>query len=290
MIKRRVTEYQVRQTSLNQPGLSDPVGARQRVRAGLLGLGPLQPIFEDDAVEEILVNRYSLVYVVVDGIFYEAQGVRFGSEEELKQFAIRLIQRAGGQLDEAHPLADVSLPDGSRLHAGIPSVAALGTTLALRKFVLRSRSLEELVHPLGVLSEEVAAFLTACVRAGLNLLISGRTGSGKSTLLNALGAVLRVRPQERFLLIEDQRELDLPVTVPDLILYQTRERMPTGSARLPPRNSCAAVSARVPRASSSAKFGRQSPSTCSMPWIAGILACALCTRRVRRQHWSDSSI
>jgi pilus assembly protein CpaF len=228
LIKRRVTEYQVRQTSLNLAGLNDPVGARQRLRAGLLGLGPLQPIFEDDAVEEILVNRYSLVYVVVDGIFYEAQGVRFGSEDELKQFAIRLVQRAGGQLDEAHPLADVSLPDGSRLHAAIPPVAALGTTLALRKFVLRNRSLEELVHPLGVLTEEVAAFLTACVRAGLNLLISGRTGSGKSTLLNALGAVLRVRPQERFLLIEDQRELDLPVTVPDLILYQTRDRNADG--------------------------------------------------------------
>jgi pilus assembly protein CpaF len=188
----------------------------------------LQPIFDDESVEEILVNRYSLIYVVVDGIFYEAQGVRFGSEDEFKQFAIRLVQRAGGQLDDAHPLADVSLPDGSRLHAGIPPVAALGTTLSLRKFVLRNRSLEELVHPLGVLTEEVAAFLSACVQAGLNLLISGRTGSGKSTLLNALGASLRVRPQERFLLIEDQRELDLPVTVPDLILYQTREKNADG--------------------------------------------------------------
>jgi pilus assembly protein CpaF len=169
------------------------------------GLGPLEPLLRDAAVDEVMVNGPGAVWVERGGRV-ERAAVAFASESELRHAIERILAPLGRRVDEASPLVDARLPDGSRVNVVIPPLALDGPILTIRRFRRRGFSADELVEA-GTLNPPLRDFLAQCVRARLNLLASGGTGSGKTTTLNALSAFI---PEgERIVTVEDAAELRL---------------------------------------------------------------------------------
>jgi pilus assembly protein CpaF len=169
------------------------------------GLGPLEPLLGDPAVDEVMVNGPGAVWVERAGRV-ERAAVAFGSEAELRHAIERILAPLGRRVDEASPLVDARLPDGSRVNVVIPPLALEGPILTIRRFRRRGFSADELIEA-GTLNPPLRDFLARCVRARLNLLVSGGTGTGKTTTLNALSAFI---PEgERIVTVEDAAELRL---------------------------------------------------------------------------------
>src|SRR5438105_7201295 len=175
---------------------------------------------DDPRVEEIIVNGPLRVFTIRDGRKEQTAGVYFDNDDELRQLVRRVVSSAGRRLDEAAPMVDVRLRDGSRLNAVIPPASTRWTSVTVRKFVLRAQSLQDMVK-LGALSAAAAEFLDASVQAGVNILVSGQTGSGKTTLLNALGASI-AGLDERVVTVEEVPELQLDRRLPDCVALQAR--------------------------------------------------------------------
>jgi pilus assembly protein CpaF len=171
----------------------------------LTGLGPLEPLLRDGSISDILVNTFSTVYVERGGKL-ELTAVRFTDDDHLLRIINRIVARVGRRVDESSPMVDARLPDGSRVNAIIPPLAIDGPVLSIRRFGVSPLKAKDLIA-LGTLSPDCLAFLAACVKAKLNILISGGTGTGKTTLLNALSAF--VPGGERIVTIEDSAELQL---------------------------------------------------------------------------------
>ena len=171
----------------------------------LTGLGPLEPLLADPSISDILVNTYATVYIERGGKL-EATPIRFGNNEHLMQIINRIVSRVGRRVDETSPMVDARLPDGSRVNAIIPPLALDGPVLSIRRFGVKPLRIRDLVAN-GAVTVEAAGFLGACVKAKLNLLISGGTGAGKTTLLNALSSFIPA--EERIVTIEDSAELQL---------------------------------------------------------------------------------
>ena len=170
-----------------------------------VGLGPLEELLADPAVEEVMVNGHELVYVERHGRI-ERTAVRFPSEGALRDAIERILTPLGRRVDELSPMVDARLEDGSRVHVVIPPLAVDGPTLSIRRFSAARPGPRELVE-LGTLTEELHDQLAAAVGARRSVLVSGGTGSGKTTLLNALSAF--IDPDERVITIEDAAELRL---------------------------------------------------------------------------------
>ncbi|HZU20117.1 MAG TPA: CpaF family protein [Gaiellaceae bacterium] len=171
----------------------------------IVGYGPLEPYLRDPTVSEVMVNGRDQIFVERAGLI-EDTGQSFVDDDHVLRIIDRIVSQVGRRVDEASPMVDARLPDGSRVNAIIPPLALRGPALTIRKFSRETLTLERLVD-LGTLSPEAAEFLTLCVRGKLNILISGGTGTGKTTLLNALSAF--VPAQERIVTIEDAAELQL---------------------------------------------------------------------------------
>lgn len=180
---------------------------RQRVVVDVLndvaGLGPLQPLLEDEAVTEIMVNGPGSTFVERAGMLEEL-GSLFESDEQIRIAVDRIISPLGRRVDERSPMVNARLPSGYRVNAVIPPIALDGTTLTIRKFSDRISSLEHLVR-LGSLPEWYARLLSFAVRLRQDLAVAGGTGSGKTTLLNALSCEIPI--SERIVTIEDSAEL-----------------------------------------------------------------------------------
>jgi pilus assembly protein CpaF len=169
------------------------------------GLGPLEPLLSDPSVDEVMVNGPGEVYVERRGRI-EPTGVSFGGEAELRHAIERILAPLGRRVDEASPLCDARLGDGSRVNVVIPPLALDGPCLTVRRFRHEGYSLRELVE-LGTLPGEVADLLALCVAARAAVLVSGGTGSGKTTTLGALSGA--IPGEERIVTIEDAAELRL---------------------------------------------------------------------------------
>ncbi|GAA4066474.1 CpaF family protein [Agromyces indicus] len=175
------------------------------IGADVLGLGPLEGLLADDSVTEIMVNRHDQIYVERHGRLYES-ALRFTGEPQLRRVIERIVARVGRRIDEASPLVDARLEDGSRVNAIIPPLAVNGASLTVRKFAATPFTYEDLVT-FGTMTREAATVLDAAVRAKLNIIVSGGTGTGKTTLLNVLSAF--IPGDERIITIEDAVELQL---------------------------------------------------------------------------------
>ena len=171
----------------------------------LTGLGPLEPFFKDPTVSDVLVNTYKNIYVERRGLLYKTKG-RFTDNAHLRNIIDRIISRVGRRIDESMPMVDARLADGSRVNAIIPPLALDGPILSIRRFAVTPLKIEDLVN-YKTITPEIATFLAGCVRAKLNIMISGGTGSGKTTLLNVLSAF--IPDNERIITIEDSAELQL---------------------------------------------------------------------------------
>jgi len=177
----------------------------RRVLLLATGLGPLEPLLSDPSVDEVMVNGPGEVYVERHGQI-EPTGVSFGGEAELMHAIERILAPLGRRVDEASPLCDARLPDGSRVNVVIPPLALDGPCLTVRRFRHEGYSLRELVE-LGTLPGEVSELLALCVAARAAVLVSGGTGSGKTTTLGALSGA--IPGEERIVTIEDAAELRL---------------------------------------------------------------------------------
>jgi pilus assembly protein CpaF len=169
------------------------------------GLGPLEPLLADPAVDEVMVNGPDAVYVERSGRL-ERTAVRFDDEAELMHAVERILAPVGRRVDEASPLCDARLADGSRVNVVIPPLAVDAPCLTIRRFRRHGFSLRDLVAN-GTLTRALAEFLALCVTARASILVSGGTGSGKTTTLNALSGA--IPGEERIVTIEDAAELRL---------------------------------------------------------------------------------
>jgi len=171
----------------------------------LLGLGPLEPLLQDETVTDILINTHSSVYVERGGKL-ELTETRFQDTKHLVRIINKIVSAVGRRVDESQPMVDARLADGSRVNAIIPPLAVDGPLVSIRKFSKKPIHMNRLVE-LNSLTPEMAQILSAIVKARRNVLISGGTGSGKTTLLNALSAY--IDDEERIVTIEDSAELQL---------------------------------------------------------------------------------
>ncbi|MGH2658966.1 MAG: CpaF family protein [Actinomycetota bacterium] len=192
--------------------------AAQELFNHLFRLGPLQPLLDDDSVEEVVVNAPARGFVVRAGGEKEEFAPGFASDEEVRSLLARIISRAGRRIDDASPAVDVRLPDGARLHALLPPLARR-PCLTIRRHRMVAGSLDDLVG-LGTATPELVAFLRRAVAGGLNVLVSGGTASGKTTTLNALGSA--IPPTERVVTIEETAELRLEGLLPDCVALEAR--------------------------------------------------------------------
>ena len=174
----------------------------------VFGLGPLEPLLQDPTISDILVTTPKLVYVERAGKLYRTP-VEFKDDAHLLRIIEKIVSRVGRRVDESSPLVDARLPDGSRVNAAIPPVAVDGPLLSIRRFGRHGMKGEDLVTKLS-LTEGMLELLKSCVKARLNILISGGTGAGKTTLLNALSSY--IPEDERIVTIEDAAELRLQQT------------------------------------------------------------------------------
>ncbi|MBP1232240.1 pilus assembly protein CpaF [Arthrobacter sp. PvP102] len=171
----------------------------------VMGLGPLQRLLEDPAVTEIMVNRCDQIYVERHG-HLSLTGSQFSSDDHLRKVIERIVSKVGRRIDESSPLVDARLEDGSRVNAIIPPLAVNGPSLTIRKFSHVPLTVQNLID-WGSMTPEMAELLSACVRARLNIIVSGGTGTGKTTLLNVLSSF--IPEEDRIVTIEDAVELQL---------------------------------------------------------------------------------
>jgi pilus assembly protein CpaF len=182
----------------------------------LFGLGPLEPLLSDPTISDILVNSYSNVFIERHGKL-EKTIISFKDDEHLMRVIERIVSTVGRRIDEAQPMVDARLPDGSRVNAIIPPLAIDGPVLSIRRFGADPLRMPALIEN-GALTREIAILFEMCVRARLNIIISGGTGAGKTTLLNALSAY--IPSDERIVTIEDSAELQMQQ--PHVVRLETR--------------------------------------------------------------------
>jgi len=177
----------------------------QELVNNLIGYGPINPLLLDPDVSEVMVNGPHRVYVERKGKI-ELTDVQFRDDEQVMHIIEKIVAPLGRRIDESSPMVDARLPDGSRVNAIIPPLALNGPTITIRKFSKDPFQIDDLVG-FGTLSKEMAVFIEACVKARLNIFISGGTGSGKTTTLNVLSSF--IPNDERIITIEDAAELQL---------------------------------------------------------------------------------
>ena len=177
----------------------------EQITAEILGLGPLEPLLQDDTLTEIMVNGAKNIYVERKGKLHRVP-VTFESNEHVMRIIDRIVAPLGRRIDESSPYVDARLMDGSRVNAVVPPISLVGPTLTIRKFSKNPITIEQLIQ-FGSITPESIQFLKACVEARLNIVISGGTGSGKTTLLNVMSSF--IPSDERILTIENAAEVQL---------------------------------------------------------------------------------
>ena len=197
----------VRQHLATETGISreDRERLATELADDILGYGPLERLLSDDSITEIMVNGPTDIWIERQGRLFETT-VRFTDDSHLRRIINKIVAQIGRRIDEASPMVDARLPDGSRVNAIIPPLSLSGPLLTIRKFSKKRLTLDDMVN-LGTLSTGAVEFLRMCVNAELNIMVSGGTGSGKTTLLNALSSAIPDR--DRIVTIEDAAELQL---------------------------------------------------------------------------------
>ena len=171
----------------------------------LINYGPISPLLRADDITEVMINGPDLIFVEHEGKLFET-GIRFFNDQHLLSVIQRIVEPLGRHIDEASPMVDARLPDGSRVNAIIPPLAIDGALVTIRKFAKNKLTTEDLID-YGSLTDEMAQFLSFAVKYKQNIIISGGTGSGKTTLLNVLSQFIPL--DERLVTIEDSAELKL---------------------------------------------------------------------------------
>ena len=196
----------------------------------MVGLGPLEPLLQDNEISDILVNGYAETYIERRGKLVRT-GVKFHDDQHLLRVINRIVARVGRRIDESSPMVDARLPDGSRVNAVIGPLAIDGPTLCIRRFGGFGNEISQLMLR-GTLTPEMVAFMRAAVGSRLNILISGGTSSGKTTLLNCFSSF--IPEDERIVTIEDAAELRLQQ--PHIVRLESRPSNVEGKGEVTQRD------------------------------------------------------
>jgi pilus assembly protein CpaF len=223
LVSEIATEQKVQLNEIEEAGLA------AELTDDMIGLGPLEPLLQDDTVTDILVNGPSDVYVERSGKL-ERTPARFRDTQHVVNIAQRIASAIGRRIDEASPMVDARLADGSRVNIVLPPLVLNGGTISIRKFPKQNITLEQMVRQANI-SSTMAQFLDIAARCRINVLISGGTGSGKTTLLNAVSR--HIDTDERIITIEDAVELRLQQ--PHIVQMETRPPNIEGVGHIPQR-------------------------------------------------------
>jgi pilus assembly protein CpaF len=223
-VKELLAETKIQLNFIEQRALVDSL------IADMLGLGPLEPLLEDESINDIMVNGAKQVYIERRGRL-ELADVQFRDDQHVMNVITRIVTRIGRRIDESSPLADARLADGSRVNVIIPPLAIDGPSISIRKFSKKTITLDTMAAQ-GNISPAMATLLKIAARCRLNVLISGGTGSGKTTLLNAMSRM--IDPAERTVTIEDAAELQLQQ--PHVVRLETRPPNLEGSGEITMRD------------------------------------------------------
>jgi pilus assembly protein CpaF len=194
------------------------------VVSSIRGLGILDHLLSDEKITEIMVNSYDVIFIEREGLIHRTK-LKFESKNQLEDVIQRIVGRAGREVNQANPIVDARLSDGSRVNVVLPPISLNGPVLTIRKFSDEPFTVERLIK-LGSLSVEAAQKLEMLVRAKYNIFISGGTNSGKTTFLNALAGF--IPKDERIVSIEDSAELRLS-GIENLIRLETRNANSSGA-------------------------------------------------------------
>lgn len=207
---------------------ADVAQVSQTVQHAISGFGPLQPFFDDDTVEEIWVNEPGRVFVARGGLSELTPVVMTAGQ--VRDVVERMLRWSGRRLDLSQPFVDATLPDGSRLHVVIPDVTREHWAINVRRFVVKPRSVHDLVMT-GTLTHHAAEFLEASVVSGCNVIVAGATQAGKTTLLNAMLGSVPARER----IISCEEVFEVRCDHPDWVAMQTRDASLEGTGEIPLR-------------------------------------------------------
>jgi len=199
----------------------------QQVYSSIRGFGLLDSIMNDDTITEVMINGPENVFIEQSGRLFKMDK-QFESQRRLEDVIQRIVGLAGREVNQANPICDTRLPDGSRVNVVLPPIALCGPTVTIRKFSKTPMTIEKLIQ-YGSLTEEIAEKLELLVKAKYNIFISGGTGSGKTTFLNALSNY--IPKDERVITIEDSAELQI-AGVDNLVSLETRNANTSGSGEI----------------------------------------------------------
>ncbi len=207
--------------------IAERIGIAKKLFNSIRGFGILNNIMEDDDVTEIMINGYNNIFIEKKGQIHRCEE-SFESEEKLNDVIQRIVGKAGREVNQANPIVDTRLPNGSRVNVVLPPISLKGATVTIRKFSKNPMTIEKLIEYKSI-TEEVAKLLENLVKAKYNIFISGGTGSGKTTFLNALSNF--IPKGERLITIEDSAELQI-VGIENLVSLETRNANTTGVGEL----------------------------------------------------------
>lgn len=207
--------------------IEQKVSIVQQVYSSIRGFGLLDTIITDDTITEVMINGPENIFIEQNGHLYK-MNKQFESQRRLEDIIQRIVGLAGREVNQANPICDTRLPDGSRVNVVLPPIALCGPTITIRKFSKTPMTIEKLIQ-YGSITQEIADKLELLVRAKYNIFISGGTGSGKTTFLNALSNY--IPHDERVITIEDSAELQI-TGVDNLVSLETRNANASGSGQI----------------------------------------------------------
>ena len=204
--------------------IEERVDITERIFNSIRGLGLLDSIIKDDQITEVMINGPNDIFIEKDGTLFKLEQ-KFDDEKQLEDIIQKIVGQAGREVNQANPIVDTRLPDGSRVNVVLPPISLNGATVTIRKFSKTPMTIEQLLK-YGSITREVAHVLEILVRAKYNIFISGGTGSGKTTFLNAMSAF--IPHDERVITIEDSAELQIE-GIDNLVRMETRNANTSGS-------------------------------------------------------------
>lgn len=207
--------------------IEDKVQIVDQVFSSIRGFGILDTIMSDDSITEVMINGHENIFIEQNGCVKKLDK-KFESERRLEDIIQRIVGLAGREVNQANPIVDTRLPDGSRVNVVLPPIARCGPTVTIRKFSKNPMTIEQLIK-YGSITQEIADKLELLVKSKYNIFISGGTGSGKTTFLNALSNY--VPKDERVITIEDSAELQI-VNIANLVSLETRNANTSGQGQI----------------------------------------------------------
>ncbi len=226
-LEEKIEEIVIQKLGNQYCSIDQRVSIVQQIYSSIRGFGLLDSIMNDDTITEVMINGPENIFIEQNGRLFKMDK-QFESQRRLEDIIQRIVGLAGREVNQANPICDTRLPDGSRVNVVLPPIALCGPTLTIRKFSKKPMTIEKLIQ-YGSITKEIAEKLEILVKAKYNIFISGGTGSGKTTFLNALSNY--IPKDERVITIEDSAELQI-VGVDNIVNLETRNANTSGAGQI----------------------------------------------------------